>query len=242
MHLTLQEATGLAKSIVLSDRPAGVEVVLGTPALYLRPVVLAAGSAPDIHIAAQNCHQEDQGAYTGEISAPMVRSVGADMVILGHSERRELFGETDELVERKIRKVLGAGLQVIFCCGEPLEEREADRQEIWVENQLRKALFSLSAEQLSRIIIAYEPIWAIGTGKTATPQQAQQMHHFIRGAVEEAFDAELAEKIPILYGGSVKPGNARELFSQPDVDGGLVGGASLKAAGFVDIIHAFPND
>ena len=179
-----------------------------------------------------------KGAFTGEISIGMLRDVGATFVILGHSERREYFGEDDALIGAKVRKVLSKGLLPIYCCGEQLPVREAGEHEKLVGEQVKTALFDLSAEDLSKVVIAYEPGWAIGTGKTASPEQAQEMHAYIRGLIRDQYGDEVAEGISILYGGSVKPGNAAELLGQTDVDGGLVGGASLKADDFLAIIKA----
>lgn len=238
MHLSLEQARRLASTIAMADRPAGVDVMLAVPSVFLHPVSIDLQDRPGVSAGAQNCHEAEAGAFTGEIAASMVRSVGGSFVILGHSERRELFGDTEQIIEQKIRRALAEGLQVVFCCGEPLAQREAGEQNQWVERQLRHALFSLSAEQMAHVIIAYEPIWAIGTGKTATPGQAGEMHHFIREEIRQAFGDQIADDMPILYGGSVKPQNALDLFSQAHVDGGLVGGASLEAEGFLQIIHA----
>ena len=192
-----------------------------------------------LYTAAQNCHQMDAGAYTGEISASMLQSIGVEYVIIGHSERREYFGETNELLAEKVVAALNHGLQPIFCCGEPLSIREAEDQEAYVTNQLTASLFHLSADNLKQIVIAYEPIWAIGTGKTASAAQAQEMHAFIRNLFKERYSEQVADDLTILYGGSVKPNNAKEIFSKPDVDGGLIGGASLKAEDFFAIVNAF---
>jgi len=190
------------------------------------------------HVAAQNMHHEDKGAYTGELSASMLAAAGIDYVILGHSERRDYFGEDDHLVNTKITKALAAGVLPIYCCGEKLDIREAGNHEVVVGKQIEQALFSLSPEQMEKVVIAYEPVWAIGTGVTASPQQAQDMHQFIRTQIANQFGQGIADGTTILYGGSVKPANAEELFGMPDVDGGLVGGASLSAENFVPIIKA----
>src|SRR6516225_5513653 len=189
-------------------------------------------------IAAQNCYHRQSGAYTGEISAEMLQSVRVGYCIVGHSERREYFSESNQMLAEKINICLSHDIQHIFCCGEPLQIREAETQNQYVDVQLKESLFHLSADKLSRVIIAYEPIWAIGTGKTATTQQAQEMHAYIRSIIDRQFGKTVAESISILYGGSVKAGNAKELFSCPDVDGGLVGGASLVSADFVKIIRS----
>ena len=192
-----------------------------------------------IEVAAQNMSQHKNGAFTGEVSAGMLKSVGVKAVILGHSERRSIFGEKDEVVSEKVKSALENGLEVIFCCGEELEERKKNQHFEVVKRQLEKGLFQSSAEDLENIIIAYEPVWAIGTGETASPEQAQEMHAFIRKTISEKYEAGAAEKISILYGGSVKPANAKEIFAKEDVDGGLIGGASLKAEDFLAIVHAF---
>lgn len=192
-----------------------------------------------IEVAAQNMHQAKNGAYTGEISADMLTNIDVHSVILGHSERRTYFGETDELLAEKVNAALENNLEVIFCFGELLEDRKSNNHFSVVENQLKNALFHLSSESWSKIILAYEPVWAIGTGETASPEQAQEMHAFIRNLIKETFGGEVAENVSILYGGSVKPNNAVEIFSKEDVDGGLIGGASLNAEDFTAIIKAF---
>ncbi len=192
----------------------------------------------NIEVAAQNMHESDSGAYTGEISASMLKSVGVTTVILGHSERREYFKESDALLAKKIDTALNHGMEVIFCFGETLEERQQDNQLLEVGSQIRNSLFHLPAEAWKNIILAYEPVWAIGTGETATPEQAQEMHEFVRRIISKKYSDELANGVSILYGGSVKPGNAQEIFSKEDVDGGLIGGASLKAADFKAIVEA----
>lgn len=191
-----------------------------------------------IEVAAQNMHQESNGAFTGEVSAEMLTSAGVKTVILGHSERRTYFAEDNELLASKINMALANGLEVIFCIGEKLEQRKTDNYLLEVGNQIRKSLFHLKPEDWSNIILAYEPVWAIGTGETASPEQAQEMHFFIRNAIAKKYNQEIADNVSILYGGSVKPANAKEIFSQPDVDGGLIGGASLKADDFCAIIKA----
>jgi triosephosphate isomerase len=189
-----------------------------------------------LKLGAQNMFYEDSGAYTGEISASMLKSVGCEYVILGHSERRTIFGETDETINKKNKKAIQSGLKVIFCAGETLSQRENGTTSTIVKAQVLKGLDGISSEQLKSIIIAYEPVWAIGTGKNATPEQAQEVHLFIRELVAQNYSSEIADKIIIQYGGSVKPDNARELLSQPDIDGALVGGACLKADSFLSII------
>ena len=191
-----------------------------------------------IEVIAQNMHQEEKGAFTGEISAQMLKSVGVNTVILGHSERRAYFGETDELLAKKVNTALANDMEVVFCFGEELEDRKAGNHFSLVESQLSNALFHLEAADWKGIILAYEPVWAIGTGETASPAQAQEMHAFIRKTVSEKFGSEVGDEVSILYGGSVKPANAAEIFAKEDVDGGLIGGAALKAADFVAIINA----
>lgn len=192
-----------------------------------------------IALAAQNCHQDERGAHTGEISAEMLHSVGVGYVILGHSERRQNYNESDHVVSLKMEAAFEKDMKVIWCCGEPLEIRQVHDEEKYVGKQLEASILNLTPEQLSQVIIAYEPIWAIGTGHTASAAQAQAMHRFIRTKLAEAFGEEVAQTVTILYGGSCKPGNAQELFSMPDVDGGLIGGASLNAADFLAIAQSF---
>lgn len=191
-----------------------------------------------IQVAAQNMHFAESGAYTGEISADMLLGLDVDIVILGHSERRAYFGEDDALLAKKVKTAVEKGLKVIFCFGEELDDRKSGNHFSVVESQLKNALFELKASAWSNIVLAYEPVWAIGTGETASPEQAQEMHAFIRKTIADGFNASIAEDVSILYGGSVKPGNAKEIFSKPDVDGGLIGGASLVAKDFTDIIKA----
>ncbi|MBR9854922.1 MAG: triose-phosphate isomerase [Algicola sp.] len=191
-----------------------------------------------IQVAAQNMHFAESGAYTGEISADMLLALGVDTVIIGHSERRAYFGEDDEFLAKKVKTAIEKGLKVIFCFGEELEDRKSDKHFTVVESQLKNALFDLEASAWGKIVLAYEPVWAIGTGETASPEQAQEMHAFIRKTIGEGFNPSVADKVSILYGGSVKPENASEIFSKPDVDGGLIGGASLKATDFSEIIKA----
>lgn len=240
MNLGLSEGSSLV-SDVLAALPALSEhrqVVFAPPYLHLAQTVSQLQNIDDVSVAAQNCHHEAAGAYTGEISAPMLKSAEVPYVILGHSERREYNGETDELLAKKVDAALAAGLKIIFCCGEALDVRDADTQNDFVGTQIRAGLFHLSADQLANIAIAYEPIWAIGTGRTASAQQAQDMHAHIRSVIEAQYGAEVAGNTSILYGGSCKPSNAAELFACPDVDGGLIGGASLKAEDFLGIINA----
>lgn len=212
-------------------------VVLCPPFLYLQTCVELLKDLPGLKTGAQNCHSEAKGAFTGEVSAPMLAALGVSHVIIGHSERRMYFGEDAAFLKAKVIAALAAGLTPIFCCGEVREERESGRHFDVVEHQLTASLFGLSSADFQRIIIAYEPVWAIGTGLTATRQQAQEMHQFIRSLVNVKY-SKLAEETIVLYGGSCNAANAAELFSQPDVDGGLIGGASLKADDFMEIIKA----
>jgi triosephosphate isomerase len=229
-------ATGINKQLV-SEPLEGKEVILCTPAIHLS-IVGPLLNAPGLSAGAQNCNDHRSGAYTGEISAAMIKSTGASSVIIGHSERRSYYGEDDELLAAKTAEALYNGLRVIFCCGEVLAEREKNIHFDVVRRQLSKALFVLPKEDFSRCIIAYEPVWAIGTGVTASPAQAQEMHHFIRSLVREQYGDETAEETTVLYGGSCKASNAAELFANPDVDGGLIGGASLVKEDFLNIIRA----
>ena len=240
MNLNLQEGVALAKELnglLVADKPA-CDVVICTPFIHLASVA-AELDANVIGLGAENCADKVSGAYTGEVSAEMVKSTGAQYVILGHSERRAYYGETAEILKEKTNLALANGLKVIFCIGEVLEERENGTQNEVVKAQLEGSLFDLTAEQFANVILAYEPVWAIGTGKTATAEQAQEMHAFIRGVIAEKFGAEAAENVSILYGGSCKPSNAKEIFAKPDVDGGLIGGAALKAEDFKGIIDAW---
>lgn len=240
-NTTVQEGVELAKAVNELVAKEGVEdvvVVLGTPFTHITSVVDAVDTSR-IGVSSQNCAAEAKGAFTGEVSAEMVKSTGAEYVILGHSERREYYGETSEILNKKVALALENGLTPIYCCGEALDIREAGTQKEFVINQLKETIFQLSVEDFKKIIIAYEPIWAIGTGKTATTEQAQEMHKDIRDAIAAKFGQEVAEEISILYGGSCKPSNAPELFANPDVDGGLIGGASLSAEDFLGIINAY---
>lgn len=240
-NTTLQEGVALAKSVnelVATKGAKDVVVILGTPFIHLTSVVEAVDTNR-IGISAQNCAAEPKGAFTGEVSAAMVKSTGAEYVILGHSERREYYGENSEILNKKLALALANGLSPIYCCGEALSIREAGTQNDYVINQLKETVFKLSAEDFKKLIIAYEPIWAIGTGKTATTEQAQEMHEAIRNAIAIQYGVEVANETSILYGGSCNPKNAKDLFSNPDVDGGLIGGASLKADDFIQIINAY---
>ncbi len=240
MNETLQEGVALAKEIndsLKAEKP-NCDVVICTPFIHLASVAQVL-DAEGVALGAENCADKEKGAYTGEVSAAMVKSTGAQYVILGHSERRQYYGETAEILKEKVQLALANGLKVIFCCGETLEEREAEKQNEVVKAELEGSVFHLSAEEWKNIVLAYEPIWAIGTGKTATSDQAQEMLAYIRSIVAEKYGKEAAEDTTILYGGSCNASNAAELFSKSDIDGGLIGGASLKAADFKAIIDAW---
>ncbi|NAY93028.1 triose-phosphate isomerase [Muricauda sp. JGD-17] len=212
--------------------------VIVAPTFVNLEVSTRALESSTIEVAAQNMHFAENGAYTGEISADMLLNIGVDTVILGHSERRAYFGETDELLAKKVKTAVDKHMKVIFCFGEELEERKSGNHFSVVENQLKNGLFHLDAQAWKHIVLAYEPVWAIGTGETASPEQAQEMHAFIRNTIAKKYNDSVADAVSILYGGSVKPNNASDIFSKPDVDGGLIGGASLKADDFVAIIKA----
>jgi triosephosphate isomerase len=240
MNKDLEEGQKLASEVIniaKTELPSDVVLIMCTPAVLLHPVAqLAKGSK--VAVGAQNVFHKESGAYTGEVSILQVKSVGATYVILGHSERREYFNETNAQLAEKVSLILKHGLTPIFCCGETLQQREAGIHFDFVKSQLTESLFHLSESEFSKVIIAYEPIWAIGTGLTATSAQAQEMHAILRAHLASKF-GKVAENTPILYGGSAKPSNAKELFSQADVDGGLIGGASLVARDFIDIAKSF---
>lgn len=240
MNLTYAQAEDLLDNILQASHTLQPyqSVVLAVPFPYLSLAKDKVAGKANFFVAAQNCHTQKSGAYTGETSAEMLQSMGIGFVIIGHSERREYFGESNAVLAEKINIALTYSLTPIFCCGEPLQIREAGTQNSYVAQQLKEGLFQLSAEQLKKIVIAYEPIWAIGTGKTATADQAQEMHAHLRKTLADQYGQDVADTISILYGGSVKGSNAKDIFSRPDVDGGLVGGASLVAADFGQIIDA----
>lgn len=240
MNTTVPEGVQLAKEVnaALSGATANCDVVICVPFTHLVPVC-GVIDQNKLGLGAENCADHKSGAYTGEVSATMVASTGATYVILGHSERRQYYHETSETLKAKVALALENGLTPIFCIGEVLEERENGTYHEVVRAQIEEALFDLTAEDFGKLILAYEPVWAIGTGKTATADQAEDMHAYIRGVIAEKYGKEVAENTSILYGGSCKPSNAAELFAKPDVDGGLIGGASLKAADFMGIVNAF---
>lgn len=238
MHKNAEETEDLLNELI-NAIPSDTDV-----RVMVAPTFINLASAAEhleftnIEVAAQNMHQAEAGAYTGEVSADMIKSVGVNTVILGHSERRSYFNETDAIIGYKVDTAMKHDMEVIFCFGEELKDRQQGNHFNIVENQLRDALFQLEKSHWERMILAYEPVWAIGTGETATPEQAQEMHHFVRETIRKQFGSEVAEAVCILYGGSVKPENAREIFSKPDVDGGLIGGAALKAGDFTSIVKA----
>ena len=240
MNTTLPEGLELAKNVnkALENVDAKCDVIICTPFTHLA-YVNAVIDKNKLGLGAENCADHRSGAYTGEISAPMVASTGATYVILGHSERRQYYGETSETLKEKVALALENGLTPIFCIGEVLEERENGTAFDVVKAQIEEALFNLSAEDFGKLILAYEPVWAIGTGKTATDDQAEEMHAFIRGVIADKYGKEVAENTSILYGGSCKPSNAKALFAKPNVDGGLIGGAALDADSFMGIVTAF---
>jgi len=241
MNMNLEEGLNFARSIdqYFRQKPSGkTEVILCTPFIHL-PGASQIIKGGMVALGAQNCASEASGAFTGEVSAYMIKSTGAEYVIIGHSERRTYYHEDDRLLNKKTVLALNSGLKIIFCCGEVKEERESNTHFVIVKRQLEEGLFTLNADEIKNIVIAYEPVWAIGTGLTATPEQAQEMHKYIRGLVKEKYGNGIAENMTILYGGSCKPSNAAEIFSKPDVDGGLIGGASLKKEDFIGIVEAF---
>ena len=240
MNKNLQESKDLIKEMISSVDKDSLD---NTRVIVAPTFVNLSAAAEDakgsfIEVAAQNMHQSDSGAFTGEISGSMLQGVGVNLVILGHSERRAYFGETDELLVQKVNASFKHNLEVIFCFGEELEDRKSENHFKVVGSQLKKGLFHLEEEEWKNIILAYEPVWAIGTGETASPEQAQEMHAFIRNLIAENYNQSLADSVSILYGGSVKPSNAEEIFSKPDVDGGLIGGAALNVGDFATIIKA----
>jgi triosephosphate isomerase len=238
MNKSLQEGIELAKAVNEKVNGQKALVVLCPPFIHLSEVKKVI-TKNTLFLGAQNCSSKPAGAFTGEISASMIKSTGADYVIIGHSERRTYFKETDSTLNKKVRLALENELIPIYCCGEVLPEREADRHFDVVSRQINEGLFSLSTKEFSKVVLAYEPVWAIGTGVNATPAQAQEMHAYIRSLIAGKYGKEVADNTTIQYGGSCKPSNARELFANPDVDGGLIGGASLEAEDFAAIVNSF---
>lgn len=242
MNLDYEQGLSLFSEMVnmIQDEVHGnQQVIVCSPSIHLPALAKLAAPVKQVAIGAQDINQNEKGAYTGEISAAQVKSTGAEYVILGHSERRAYFGETDELLAQKVNAALQHQLRPIFCIGETKTERESGAYFDVIKKQLNAALFHLDAEAFQSIVLAYEPVWAIGTGLTATPEQAQEVHAFIRQTLEEKYGQQVAQNTSILYGGSANPGNAKSLFSQPDIDGGLIGGASLKSRDFQEIINVF---
>jgi triosephosphate isomerase len=239
MNMELAEGLKFAKELdsYFRDKPSEAEVILCTPFIHL-PGVSEIVSNGKVACGAQNCASEASGAFTGEVSVAMIKSTGARYVIIGHSERRTYYHEDNQTLHKKTWLAINTGLDVIFCCGEVLKEREKGIHFDVVRTQLEEGLFSLPEDKFRKVVIAYEPVWAIGTGLTATPDQAQEMHNYIRGLVKVKYGKDCAEDLTILYGGSCKPSNAKEIFSKPDVDGGLIGGASLKKEDFCAIVEA----
>jgi triosephosphate isomerase len=240
MNLTVDKAEALLDNILSADINLNNDqlAVFAVPSPYLQLALQKIGNRENFYIAAQNCYSKKSGAYTGEVSAEMLQSLNIQYVVLGHSERREYFLESNAFLAEKLSIALEYNITPIFCCGEPLSIRDAQTQNEFVAKQLEESLFIFSAEDVQKIVIAYEPIWAIGTGKTATSEQAQEMHAYLRKVLAGKYGKDVADNISILYGGSVKASNAKEIFSQPDVDGGLVGGASLIADEFITIIKS----
>ena len=242
MNLDYNEGLSVFSEVInmINDEVTGAqEAVICSPFIHIHSLVQLAKGQNRISLGAQNAHQAESGAYTGEISAKMIKSVGDTYVILGHSERRQYFGETNELLAKKTDTVLANDLKPIFCIGETLQEREANTHFDIIKSQLVEGVFHLDETQFSKLVIAYEPVWAIGTGVTASSDQAQEIHAFIRKEITAKYDASVADDTTILYGGSCNPKNAAELFAQPDIDGGLIGGASLKSRDFTDIVKTF---
>ena len=237
MNKNLQEGIDLCKSIIALTSEVTREVIISAPYIHLASLVdLCKGT--NVKVAAQNCHHKQSGAYTGEVSTAMLADLGLDYVIVGHSERRAFNAETNSLLAEKVDAALSQNLKVIYCFGETLEERKSNVHFDLVRTQITEGIFHLTAEQMTKVVLAYEPVWAIGTGETASSEQAQEMHAHIRQVITSKYGSEIAQNTSILYGGSCKPSNATDLFSQTDVDGGLIGGASLKATDFVSIIKA----
>ncbi|MQP23594.1 triose-phosphate isomerase [Flavobacterium sp. LMO8] len=238
MHKTQKESVALLEEIIAKKPNTTTEIIVAPTFVNLSKAVETT-NGKGITVAAQNMHQAEGGAFTGEIAASMLTDIGVNTVILGHSERRAYFHETDALLASKVDTALKHEMRVIFCFGEELKDRQTNNHFNIVENQLRDGLFHLEKKDWTSIVLAYEPVWAIGTGETASPEQAQEMHKFIRTLVEKVYGFDIADNLTILYGGSVKPDNAKEIFSKPDVDGGLIGGAALKADDFLAIVNGF---
>ena len=240
MNLDMRDAQKLTKEVIdVLQESLDVSIILAPPLPYLNIINTMCISFENISIAAQNCSSEQVGSFTGEVSADMIRSVGAEYVILGHSERRQYFSETNLLLQKKVNVALNNNLKVIFCCGENIDQRNNGIHLDWIRAQISDSLFHLDQKSFSNVIIAYEPIWAIGTGENASPIQAEEIHAFIRSIVSDKYGSESAEDLLIVYGGSCNPSNAKDIFAESNIDGGLVGGASLSANSFVEIIKSF---
>ena len=239
MNLDKKDSKKLVKEILeVTKENENIQIVLSPSFIYLEQIVKDCVMRSDIMIAAQNCSGYDNGAYTGEVSANMLKSIGVDYVIIGHSERRQFFNESNELLNHKISQVLSNKLKVIFCCGEDINQRDSNKYFEVIEDQLKSTIFKLSINDFREIVIAYEPIWAIGTGKNASSKQAQEMHAFIRSLIKNNYNNDISDETTILYGGSCKPSNAKAIFSEQDIDGGLIGGASLNSVDFNSIINS----
>lgn len=238
MNNDIQQSYHLLEEISSKKPKTDTEIIVA-PSFVNLSLAVEKLKGKSIKVAAQNAHQNESGAFTGEVSIPMLKSAGIETVILGHSERRAYFGETNSLLAEKINTALKYDFTVIYCFGEDLSERKAEKHFDVVENQIKEALFHLKTENWKNIVLAYEPVWAIGTGETATPEQAQEIHAFVRQTIASQYGSTVANQVSILYGGSVKPDNAKEIFANPDVDGGLIGGASLKADDFLKIVDSF---
>ncbi len=237
MNNDIQQTYSLLEEIIKKKPNTNTEIIVA-PSFVSLPLAMQKLEGSGIKVAAQNAHQNESGAFTGEVSIPMLKSIGVNTVILGHSERRAYFGETNSLLSEKVNTALKYNFTVIFCFGEELSERKAEKHFDVVERQIKEGLFHLTTDQWKNIVLAYEPVWAIGTGETATPDQAQEIHAFVRQLIASEYGSSVANEVSILYGGSVKPDNAKEIFANPDVDGGLIGGASLKADDFLQIVSA----
>jgi triosephosphate isomerase len=237
MNNDIQQTYSLLEEIINKKQDTTTDIIVA-PSFVNLALAVEKLKGTNIIVAAQNAHQNESGAFTGEVSIPMLQSIGVNTVILGHSERRAYFGETNSLLTEKVNTALKHNFRVIFCFGEELSDRKAGKHFDVIESQVKESLFHLKTEQWKNIVLAYEPVWAIGTGETATPDQAQEIHAFVRQIVASEYGSTLANEVSILYGGSVKPDNAKEIFLNPDVDGGLIGGASLKADDFLQIVNA----
>lgn len=237
MNNDIQQTYSLLEEIIKKKPNTNTEIIVA-PSFVSLPLAMQKLEGSGIKVAAQNAHQNESGAFTGEVSIPMLKSIGVNTVILGHSERRAYFSETNSLLSEKVNTALKYNFTVIFCFGEELSERKAEKHFDVVERQIKEGLFHLTTDQWKNIVLAYEPVWAIGTGETATPDQAQEIHAFVRQLIASEYGSSVANEVSILYGGSVKPDNAKEIFANPDVDGGLIGGASLKADDFLQIVSA----